>query len=273
MRFSNNSMPEFTDQEAVTVYLYAVSEENKRLIKDIYTYTDKYLRCYFPKLPSYQAFNSRLNRLFPVLQGLLEEILRHHLPLDCSPTESLVDSLPIITYRGPAHGKVAPELTAKGYCSTKDLYYYGLKLHALGWRRAGKLPWLQTFVLSTAGENDFSVFKENFSQVDHRTFYGDKVYYHKEWFTDFYAQCHSEMLTPVKAVKGKAEALKQRDKAANALYSRAVSSIRQPIEAFFSWLIQKVDIQTASKVRSAKGLLLHVYGKLTAAFLYCIFNP
>ncbi len=128
-------------------------------------------------------------------------------------------------------------------------------------------------MLSTAEENDLTVFKENFSEVANRIFYGDKVYYHKQWFEDFYKHYHSEMLTPVKAVKGKAEVLKQRDKAADDFYSRAVCGIRQPIEAFFSWLIQKVDIQTASQVRSTKGLLLHVYGKLTAAFIGCILNP
>jgi hypothetical protein len=38
-------------------------------------------------------------------------------------------------------------------------------------------------------------------------------------------------------------------------------------------LIEKTDFQRASKVRSAKGLLVHVFGKLAAAFIYLIFNP
>jgi len=41
----------------------------------------------------------------------------------------------------------------------------------------------------------------------------------------------------------------------------------------FNWLIEKTDIQTASKVRSTKGLLVHVFGKIAAAFIHCIFNP
>jgi len=82
---------------------------------------------------------------------------------------------------------------------------------------------------------------------------------------------NSEMLTPVKAVKGMPEVLKKMDRAANDLYSRAVSKIRQPIEALFSWLIEKTDIQKASRVRSTKGLTLHVYGRLAAAFIALIF--
>jgi hypothetical protein len=42
------------------------------------------------------------------------------------------------------------------------------------------------------------------------------------------------MLTPVKAVKGMPDVLRKFDRAANDLYSRAVSRIRQPIEALFS---------------------------------------
>jgi hypothetical protein len=81
------------------------------------------------------------------------------------------------------------------------------------------------------------------------------------------------MLTPVKAVKNQSEWDKQFNKAANDLFSTVVSNIRQPIEGFFNWLIEKTDFQRASKVRSANGLLIHVFGKLAAAFIFLIFNP
>jgi hypothetical protein len=80
------------------------------------------------------------------------------------------------------------------------------------------------------------------------------------------------MLTPVKAVKGIPDVLRKFDRAANDLYSRAVSRIRQPIEDLSSWLIEKSDIQKASKVRSKKGVNLHVYGRLAVAFISLIFN-
>jgi hypothetical protein len=72
-------------------------------------------------------------------------------------------------------------------------------------------------------------------------------------------------------VKGQSEAIKQRNKAADDLFSKAVSKVRQPIESLFNWLIVKTDIQRASKVRSTKGLLVHVFGKIAAAFIYLIF--
>ena len=79
------------------------------------------------------------------------------------------------------------------------------------------------------------------------------------------------MLTPVKAIKGQCEELKQRDKAFNALFSTAVSKVGQPIRAFFNWLNEKTNIQRAMKVISINGLLVHIYGKLAIAFLYLIF--
>ena len=79
------------------------------------------------------------------------------------------------------------------------------------------------------------------------------------------------MLTPVKAVKGQTEEEKQRNKAADDLFSRAVSKVRQPIEGLFNWLIEKTDFQRASKVRSTKGLMVHVFGKIAAAFIKLIF--
>ncbi|MDR3133452.1 MAG: transposase [Prevotellaceae bacterium] len=56
-------------------------------------------------------------------------------------------------------------------------------------------------------------------------------------------------------------------KAYNDLFSAAVSRVRQPIESFFNWLIEKTTIQRASKVRSTAGLLVHLMGKITIAFI------
>ncbi|MBD0280286.1 MAG: transposase [Flavisolibacter sp.] len=272
-RFSNNDQPEFTDQEVLTIYLYVVSEEELFKIKAIYHFAQRHLHCWFPKLPSYAAFNHRLNRLSAAMQRLSTELLAQSCPEDCSSAVSLVDSFPILTCSAKRQGKVAKEVTAKGYCSTKDMYYYGLKMHVVAWQRKAGLPHPESLVLSSAADNDLTVFKENCSGMEHRLFYGDKIYHNQPWFTHWYKEKQSEMLTPVKAIKGTPQVLRNFDKAADDLYSRAVSVIRQPIESLFNWLIEKTDIQTANKVRSTQGLLVHVFGKIAAAFIYCIFNP
>ena len=166
--------------------------------------------------------------------------------------------MPIITCLGKRLGKVAREITDKGYCSTKGIYYYGLKLHLLGFRRIGKLPHPEQILFTPASVNDVTVFKDAWSGIRDRTFWGDKIYFVNELNQHMVELQNSEMLTPVKAVKGMPEEIKQRLKAADDLFSTAVSKVRQPVKAIFNWLIEKADIQKASKVRSTKGLMVRI---------------
>ncbi len=271
-RYSNNDEPEFTDQEIMTIYIYAMQQEQRFRISQIHAFADDYLRSWFPALSSYQAFNNRLNRLSEPLKALTAHLMTNLKPQDCSQNTSLLDSMPIITCSGKRAGKVALEITDKGYCSTKSLYYYGLKLHVLAFQRPKQMPFPEHVVLSPASENDLNVFKHNWSEITDRDFYGDKIYHHADYFEDLALNNRACMFTPVKGVKGMPETIKMQNKAADDLYSTAVSKVRQPIESLFNWLIEKTDIQRASKVRSAKGLLVHVFGRMAAAFFYLIFN-
>jgi len=271
-RYSNNNEPEFSDQEIMTIYLYAIHQEQRFKCKQIHRFADEFLRSWFPKLPSYTAFNNRLNRLSEAFIHLVRPLLAEFIPKSCSSEESLLDSMPIITCSGKRAGKVAPELTDKGYCSTKGMYYYGVKLHTLAYRHKGHLPFPEELLLTPASENDLNVFRSAWSNIENRTFYGDKIYLDKDFFKDFAASKNSVMLTPVKGIKNQTEWEKQFDKAANDLFSTAVSKVRQPIESLFNWFIEKTDFQRASKVRSTKGLIVHVFGKIAAAFIYLIFN-
>jgi hypothetical protein len=272
-RFSNNKHPDFTDQEVMTIYLYSMHIEHRLKIKYIYEYAKDYLHSWFPLLPTYEAFIMRINRLSEAFRYLSELLLSGYLPDDCQLNTSLMDSLPIITCSGKRSPAVAKEITDKGFCSTKSMYYYGLKLHALAFHRPDKLPFPESIVITPASENDLNVHKQNWSDISNRSFYGDKIYIDADLLECMENTHNSKILTPVKAVKGQPEIIRQRDKAANDLYSRAVSRIRQPIESLFNWIIEKTDIQRASKVRSTKGLLVHVFGKIAAAFIFLIFNP
>ena len=266
-RFSNNNQPEFTDEEIMTIYLYVMQHEGHTKIKHIHRFASEYLRSWFPKLGSYQAFNNRLNRLAGAFNRLVEILLTNSIPDDCILEQSLLDSMPIITCSGKRSGKVAPELTDKGYCSTKSMYYHGMKLHMLGFRRDGKLPHPEEVLFTPASVNDITVYKQAWANIENRTFFGDKIYMDCDLNQQMIIKQNSEMYTPVKAVKGMPDIIKVRLKAADDLFSVAVSRVRQPIEAMFNWLIEKVDIQRASKVRSTKGLLIHAFGILAAAFI------
>ena len=270
-RFSNNNQQDLTDQEIMTIYLFTIHEEQRFKIKQIHRFANEYLRSWFPNLGSYAAFNNRLNRLSEAFKQLAAPLLDEFQPKDCCIEHSLLDSMPIITCSGRRSPKVATEIVDKGICSSKGIYYNGLKLHALGLRRKDKLPFPEQLLITPASFNDLYVFKEAWSGITNRYFWGDKIYCNKEFFTRIKTEKNSIMYTPVKAVKGQSEWEKQFNKAADDLFSKAVSKIRQPIEGFFNWLIEKTDFQRASKVRSTKGLMVHVFGKIAAAFINLIF--
>lgn len=256
----------------MTIYLYIVHQEQRFKCKQIHRFANDYLRSWFPKLPSYAAFNYRINRLSEAFTNLISPLLVEFMPKDCSSEISLIDYLPIITCSGKRVGKVATELTDKGNCSKKGMYYYGVKLHALAYRRVGHLPFPEQLLVTPASESDLNVFKQAWSNIENRTFFGDKIYHNEDFFSQIASNQNAVMLTPVKAIKNQSEREKQFDKAANDLFSTAVSRIRQPIESLFNWFIEKTDFQRASKVRSTKGLIVHVFGKIAAAFIYLIFN-
>ena len=247
-RFSNNSNPEFTDEEVLTIYLFCGYCQRYFNIKEIHTFAKEYLSSWFPKLPSYQTFCVRLNMLSETFKVLVETMIQSFKPKDCDSIISIVDSMPIVTCKGKnREGKVATEITSKGYCSTKNMYYYGMKLHMVGQRREGTLPFPEMITLTPASDNDLTVFKsECVPYLSGKTVLADKIY---SDFSFFNENNPVKVLTPHKEIKGEPEVLKQREKAARDLFSQAVSKVRQPIESFFNWLNEKTEIQRASKVR------------------------
>lgn len=269
-RMSNYSGDFITDEELITIYLFAVIEEEKYKISSIHNYAKKYQLSWFPLLPSYANFNARLNRLagtFPLLVScLLRDADKHGIDL----TISVLDSMPIITCSGKRRGKVAPQLTNKGYCATKQLHYFGCKLHSVGFHRPGKLPFPEILKTTPASENDLTALRSDLEETKNRSFFADKAYSAKDLMA-ITKENNTEVLTPVKLIKGESEQIRQFKKAADDLYSTAVSRVRQPIESFFNWLIAKTDIQRASKVRSRNGLILHIFGKIAAALTLWVF--
>ena len=163
-------------------------------------------------------------------------------------------------------GKVASEIANLTYSASKKMYYYGIKLHCLGQRRIGQLPLPRFVTFTEASCHDSIPFKEILPNLNNCFIFADKAYFGEETSSTLEKQ-ESLLLIPNKKTKGESLEETQRNQAHNDLWGKAVSSVRQPIEAFFNWIIQKTNIQDASKVRSTKGLLVHVYGIIIATSL------
>lgn len=266
-RLSNNHQPAFTDQELLTVYLFG-HLRGHFWQRRIYDYIAGHWLAWFPLLPSYQAFNYRLNLLTPSLALLLKELLIELAHLESLTTDHVLDSLPIMLAKATRadSAKVAKQVANKGYCSTKKLYYHGVKLHLLGRKRFKQLPIPENLALTAASVHDLTAFRQEIEPPDFGALFADKAYKDETMKAEL-AKRQVELCTPDKCQRGEDKAT-----AYNSLWSRFVSAMRQPIESLFNWLIQRSGIQEASKVRSTNGLLIHCYGKLTVCCFLLLFN-
>lgn len=184
--------------------------------------------------------------------------------MDLDPQKILIDSLPIVmaNNKRSSTAKVATEIADKGYCDTKKMFYHGIKLHIGGFHRKNLIPVPTIIGITEASTHDLSAFRYVASDIYNCDIFADKAYIDKTLRDKLKTEQSTEICTPIKLSKGQ-NILDSADR----LYSRAVSKIRQPIESLFNWLIEKTAIQTASKVRSSSGLIVHVFGRVCAGLL------
>ena len=92
---SNNKSAQFTDVELMTAYLWG-AQQGLLTRKSIYNFIRTYHLGEFQKLPSYQAFCRRLNRLAEAFAALAEVLFEQKLA-SSEPTHGYVlDSCPVM---------------------------------------------------------------------------------------------------------------------------------------------------------------------------------
>jgi len=171
--------------------------------------------------------------------------------------------MPIImaSSKRSSKAKVALEFANKGYCGSKAFYYHGVKVHILGLKRTGTLPLPQYIGLTPASNHDLLALRQITPYFQGGEVYADKAYI-DALEREILKEQEVDILTPVKKAS-----VQETWFLFEKLLSTSVSRVRQPIESFFNWIQEKTGIQVASKVRSYKGLMVHVFGRLTAMFL------
>jgi len=268
-RMSNNSQPKFSDVEVLTTYLFGRIKKRREII-DIYEYIRDHLLEWFPQLPHYKNYVRRLNYLCNVFSGLLEKIILDFPNTDVLHTMKLIDSMPIILANSKRSqtAKVAREFANKGYCASKGIYYYGIKLHILAIKRLNALPLPDYIGITPARDHDLKALEIILPQLSDSELFADKAYINELLKNIAEQEQNFQIHTPVKKKKRQERELDYFEK----LLSTAVSRVRQPIESLFNWIEQKTGIQTASKVRSYNGLITHVFGSLAAAMFILAFN-
>ncbi len=266
-RLSNNSQPDFTDQELATIYLFGHCNGAFEK-KAIHNFIDRYWRHFFPRLPAYQTFSARLNQLeqtFQTIGGYLQELIAPHLAPEI---DHLIDSVPVMLAAGghAYSAKVARDVADVGYCASKRIYFHGVRLHTIAQRRNGQLPLPAHIWLREGSCHDLQSVRQQHICLPNSSLIGDKAF-PDPLFQAMLKEQQTTLYVPRKKPKG--QELSDTEK----YYNRLVSRLRQPIESFFNWLIDKTDIQRAGAVRSTEGLMIHCFGKLTVAFYLLVFYP
>ncbi len=261
-RMSNYADLSFSDEEVITLYLFGVIDKNRE-IKKTYDYADRHLRDWFPLLPSYTAYVQRLNKVADVFAPLLEMIQQDQVSQNPK-SVWLMDSFPVALAKQGHRFKacVAQELANAGYCSTKKLYYYGVRVHVVGRSQKGTLPSPEYIGVTGASHHDGKIFEQIRPELVDNELYGDKAYQRPD-AEEVKENQNLTVLTPVKKNKGQ-KYLEPQDR----WLSTAISRVRQPIETLFGWIEEKTGIECAGKVRSYNGLMVHVFGKLAAAMFF-----
>lgn len=270
LKISPNANPLFTDEEVITIYIFGILNGLKN-IKSIFDFTKNFLSEWFPQLPSYEGFLFRLNSLnsvFPELTKFLLNADKFKTTSYSAENITLVDSLPIMITKNSRAYKcnTANDISSVGYCSSKKTYYYGMKLHLIASFKNKKLPTPKLFKVTKASIHDLRAIKKELLTQKNTKILADKAYIDKKTKHNL-ALIGTELHTPIKTSKFKKE-LSHDEK----VYSKIVSSFRQPIEILFNWLIEVSGIQNASKVRSTKGLIVHVYGRFSACLFKYLFT-
>ena len=201
-RQSNNFRPQFTDEECITVYLWGISQRRFEQ-KAIYNYTKNHLSEWFPKLPRYQAFSRRCAALAPAFRALAERWMEQAAPSGEAQTIYMVDSCPIMLAHRSRSGyaKVAGDLCAKSYNSTRKEWYYGVKLHAFTQKRTAKLPVPAALSVSCADVHDLTAAKQMTSECEFLHpgwLYCDKAYIDADWKDTLEKEYGVQIRTPRK---------------------------------------------------------------------------
>jgi hypothetical protein len=263
----SNFKPQFSDEELLACYFFGLMQKHHEQ-RAIYDYIHQHWLNWFPSLPSYQAFNRRLNEMSPAFEIIIKQFLQTKLETTDLLTDSVVDSFPVMIAKGKQarYSSIAAEIADFGFCASKNIFYHGVKLHALARRRLKKLPVPFVLSLSKASIHDLTAFKELNADLPKGVLFADKAYSDLETKLNLQSKGVS-LLTPHKRKRNESVF------DSNRLWSRFVSSKKQPLESFFKWLITKTDFQNASRVRSTNGLLTHCFGKLAiACLLICFYS-
>nr|WP_251979584.1 transposase [Salinibacter ruber] len=168
-----------TDEEVLTIYLFGLFKK-RETVSDIHEYAKDHFSDWFPDLPTQKSYNRRPGRLSAVFSPPVEKALQKIDGKRAGKTIlRIADSMPIMISKGPraSQARVGFEQIADvGYCSSKNTFYHGAKLHVVAERRNDQLPVPKRIGLTSASENDLKALRRVLPTIEDGILCGDKAY-------------------------------------------------------------------------------------------------
>ncbi len=219
-------------------------------------------------MPSYQALSQRLNNLAPAFELLIDSVVQAAHSQFAPTADRVIDNVLVVLARAAraTGARVARDVADQSFCASKTLWYHGVKIHLQAVRCFGHLPLPERLLVTEASCHDLTALRQMEIKMGNCVLFADKAYADTTIRAKF-GRPGTTLVTLNK--KEKNQPLAHTD----SLWSRFVSSMRQPIESLFNWIIEQTGIQNASQVRSTSGLLVHCYGKLAVACVLLVLYP
>lgn len=202
-RSSNNREPEFTDQELITIYLFAHLNDKYRK-KQMHSFIKHYWSGWFPLLPGYQTFCYRLNKLESSFQTLGDVLLKSLSVKTSFESDTIIDSMPVmLVQQGHSYSaRVAREVADVGFCAAKKTRFYGVRLHFIARRKNSALPVSDKVFLCAGSIHDSKALLEQPVYLPNASLFGNLAFSSKllrHWF----AGQKTQLLTAKKKPKDK----------------------------------------------------------------------
>jgi effector-binding domain-containing protein len=127
------------------------------------------------------------------------------------------------------------------------------------------IPLMDFVSITPASENYLNALKPILSKLEGNAIFADKACADISLNQKLLTQQDTYIFTPVKLIKGQTQTERQFKKAADSLFSTALSRVRESVESLFNWINEKTELQNASKIRAINALMVRIFGALTTA--------
>jgi hypothetical protein len=146
-------------------------------------------------------------------------------------------------------------------------FYIAIGLKIIAQYQINQLSYPIDYHIETAKVHDLDIAKQSlpYSNLENIDLYAEKAYIDKNFQLNLFDRKRMKLITPQKKTRGQ-----QQFTLFQQAFKTIHSSLRQPIDTLFGRINDQPNIENASTLRSAEGLLYHINVKIVIALIMLI---